>query len=97
MSMTTAQYGEAIRCGFIEAAMGRGAEARAHSQSGATEEDLYRISEATAEAFANLAHILDETEADRADTFIDMKSFLFGACFGICIAIGLLAVACMVI
>jgi hypothetical protein len=97
MSMTTAQYGEAIRCGFIETAMGRDAEARAHSQNGATEEDLYRISEATAEAFANLAHILDQHEAEKEAEFIDIRSFVFGACFGLCMAVGLLAVACMLV
>lgn len=94
--MTTAQCAEAIRCGFLETAMGRDAEERQHSQNAATEEDLFLVSEATAEAFATLAHVLDEHEAEKEAEFIDIRSFVFGACFGLCLAVGLLAIACMV-
>lgn len=92
---TTAGAAEGIRCRFLEASMGVDAEAKRESDKAITEADAFRISEATAEAFANLAHILDEHEAEKEEAFIDIRSFVFGACFGICFAVGVLALACI--
>lgn len=94
---TTAGAAEGIRCRFLEASMGVDAEEKRESTTALTEADGFRISEATAEAFANLAHILDQHEAEKEDAFIDIKSFVFGAAFGLCMAVGLLAVACMLV
>lgn len=92
--MTKAMAAEGIRVRYLDRCGLN--EAEKHSQNTATEEELRRVADATAETLIHLAEALDGELQTMHEDKIDLSAFILGAGFGAVLVFLIITVAMLI-